>query len=212
VAAVAAGVLLALWSHLYDLWQLPPRLPGTFGLMLGGDVLPMLVAPALFVRVGLGEPLARYGWRWPGARKLLGGALLGWAALLPLVVPLSRLPELQAFYPSTAFPPAREHAIGLAFLWILHHAPQLLAVECCQRGLVLLPLARRLGIGRALVAAGAFYVVLHAGKPAAELLLAALGAVVFGLLAWRTGSFLPPFLAHWGVAVTMDALCFASRS
>jgi membrane protease YdiL (CAAX protease family) len=208
---LTVGALVTLYSYFYDALRLPPRLPfGTFGLVLGGDVLPLLVVPLLVVRVVLREPLHRYGWAWPGLRPALRTGALAWLAMLPFVAWLATRPEFQAFYPSPAFPPAREHAIGLAFLWVLHHGPQLLATESCFRGFLLMPLARRLGPTAALVVLTSFYVALHAAKPPLELGLAAWGGVVFSLAAWRTGSFWPAFLAHWAVAVTMDALCFAA--
>jgi membrane protease YdiL (CAAX protease family) len=207
-AVAAVAIAVALYSHLYDRFQLPPRLPGSIGLILGGDVLPLLVVPLLFVRFVLRDRPGRYGFLWPGLRSLLLHAGGAFVAMLPFVLWLSTRPEFQAFYPSPAFPPARQHGIGLAFLWFLHHAPQLFATEFCFRGFLLLPLARTLGIARAIVVQTAPYVLLHQDKPPLELAQAAWGGVVFGWIAWRTGSFLPAFLAHWAVAVAMDWLCF----
>ncbi|HEY8494380.1 MAG TPA: CPBP family intramembrane glutamic endopeptidase [Myxococcota bacterium] len=208
---LAIGAVVTVYSHFYDAWRLPPRLPfGTVGLVLGGDALPLLVVPLLAARFVLREPLPRTGFRWPGVRRVLVAGGLAWLALLPLVAWLATRPEFQAYYPSPAFPPARAHAVGLAFLWLLHHAPQMLATEYCYRGFLLMPIARSFGLPRALVILGALYVALHADKPPLELGLAAAGSVAFSLAAWRTGSFWPAFLAHWAVAVTMDALCFAA--
>ncbi len=206
---VATGFFVSGWSHLYTSWQLPPQVPqfGTFGLVLAGDVFPLLIVPLLVIRLLRPEPLEAYGWRLPPLRQLGVVSGLAFLALLPLVVVLSMRPELQAAYPSPAFPPAREGGVGLAVLWLLHHAPQLFALEFCFRGFLTLPLARAAGIGGALVAVVPWYVLLHVDKPGLELALAAWGGVVFGVAAWRTGSFLPAFLAHWAVAATMDALC-----
>ncbi len=205
---LAVGLVVTAWSFLYTPLRLPPQLPfGTFGLIVGGDVLPLLIVPLLFVRFALGEPLARYGWRRPRLGALLADAGVAWLAVAPLVVWLSLRPEFQTFYPSPAFPPARDHAIGLAFLWLLHHAPQLLAVEWCYRGFLLMPLARRCGVGPGIAVLVAYYVLLHLDKPRLELGLAAWAGVVFSLVAWRSGSFLPAFVAHWLVAITMDGLC-----
>ncbi|MGH0036847.1 MAG: CPBP family glutamic-type intramembrane protease [Myxococcota bacterium] len=209
--AVVVGTLVfvSLWSAFYTTWRLPPQLPfGTFGLVLGGDVLPLLAVPLAVARFVLGGPLSDFGWKRPAWRDLLADTGSAWLAVAPLVVWLAMRPEFQAFYPSTAFPPAREHAIGLAFLWLLHHAPQLLALEFCYRGFALLPLARRFGVGFAVAPLLAWYVALHWGKPTLELVLAAWAGLVFSLVAWRSRSFWPAFLAHWLVAVTMDLLCF----
>ncbi len=206
----AAIALLAIYSFGYDRWKLPPQIVewGTFGRTIGGDLLPMLVVPCLLARFGLRRPLAEFGFRARPFRRVALASVAAYAALLPFVLWLPTRPEIRAFYPSPAFPPAREHVIGLAFLWLLHHVPQLLSVEACFRGFLFLPLARRLGFELALAAELLLYVVLHAAKPGPELFLAAWAAVVFSYAAWRTGSILPGFVAHWVLAVSIDLLCY----
>jgi membrane protease YdiL (CAAX protease family) len=206
-AILAVGAAGALYSHFYDRHRLPPRFPGSFGLILGGDVLPMLVVPLLLLLV-LRQPLASYGWRRPSPAALVAHASLAWVAVLPFVLWLSTRPEFRAFYPSPAFAPAREHAIGLAVHWILHHGPQLFATEFLFRGFLLFPLARRLGPVSAIAALLVPYVWLHQDKPPLELAQAAWGGAVLAWVAWRTQSFLPAFLAHWAIAITTDWLCY----
>jgi membrane protease YdiL (CAAX protease family) len=209
VAAIAAvGGAAALYSHFYDRLRLPPRPPGSVGLILGGDVLPMLVLPLLFAIVVLREPIGRFGFRWPGARALLVHAAAAWLALLPFALWFATRPEFRAFYPSPAFPPARQHAIGLVLHWLLHLAPQLFATEFLYRGFLLLPLARRLGAVSATALLLIPYVWLHRDKPPLELVQAAWAGVVLAWIAWRTQSFLPAFLAHWALAVATDWLCY----
>ncbi len=204
---IPVGWFCLVWSFYYDALRLPPRIPfGTVGLVLGGDVLPMLVVPLAVVVLGLRWPVARVGFRWPGFGAAFGYGALAWLAVLPFVVIFAQRPEFQAAYPSAAFPPARVHPIGFAALAILHHLPQLLALEFCVRGFLLQPIARAAGLGPALLITGAPYVWLHAAKPPLELWQAAWAAVVFGWVAWKTRSFWPAFLAHWAIAVTMDAL------
>lgn len=210
---VASGLFCAVWSHLYDLWKLPPRFDlGSVGLILGGDVIPQLVAPLLVVWLVLREPLSRYGFKARPVLPWLRDALLCWLALLPIVLWMATTPEVRAFYPSPNFPPAREHAVGLAILWTLHHAPQLFSLEFLFRGFLLLPLGRRFGLAIAIAILVVPYVILHRTKPAPELLLAAVGGVAFSVVAWRNQSFLPAFLAHWLVAVSTDLLCFLQRA
>jgi membrane protease YdiL (CAAX protease family) len=90
----------------------------------------------------------------------------------------------------------------------LHHAPQLFATEFCFRGFLLFPLGRELGIVRAIAIQTALYVLLHAAKPPLELVQALWAGVVFAIVAWRSRSFLPAFVAHWAVAISMDWLCY----
>lgn len=206
------GLTVAVYSNLYDLLKLPPRMSSSPGLTLAGDVLPLFVVPILFVRFGLRDSLGRYGFAWPGARRLVENAFLGWLALLPLVIWFSGRPEFQAFYPS-AFPSrelplSRMNMNGLVALWLLIHLPQMLATEFCFRGFLLFPLARALGFARAVVIVTALYVVLHWAKPPLELGQALWAGIVFSAVAWRAGSFLPAFVAHWAVAITMDWLCY----
>jgi membrane protease YdiL (CAAX protease family) len=207
---VPVGLACLVWSHLYDALRLPPRLPfGTFGLTLGGDVLPMLVVPLAVATLALRWRPARVGLAWPGLGRTLGHAAAAWLVLLPFVVVFAQRPEFQAAYPSPAFPPARAHAVGLAALALVHHVPQMLSLELCVRGFLLQPIARAAGLGPALLVTGAPYVALHAAKPPLELTQAAWAAVVLGVVAWRTRSVWPAFVAHWAVAVTMDALALA---
>lgn len=206
------GLACAVYSYGYTLWDLPPQLPyGTFGLMLAGDLLPLVGVPLLAIVLLLRRPVADYGLSWPGPGRCVAGALLAWAALLPLVWVLSGRPEFQAAYPSPAFPPARQHAVGLAFLWLLHHAPQLFAVEFLFRGFLLQPLARARGPVVAIAVTTVPYVILHWTKPPLELAEAAWGGVVFGAVAWRTRSVWPAFAAHWAVAVSMDTLSLLAQ-
>jgi len=207
---VPVGLACLVWSHLYDVLRLPPRFGfGTFGLTLGGDVLPMLVVP-LGVTLGvLRWRPARIGFAWPGLGPAVGWAAAAWLTLLPFLWVFAQRPEFQAAYPSPAFPPARAHLAGLAALALVSHAPQMLSLELCVRGFLLQPIARAAGLGPALVVTGVPYVWLHVGKPPLEMLEAAWAALAFGAVAWRTRSFWPAFLAHWAVAVTMDALALA---
>lgn len=208
---VAIGVLALLYHHFYDGWKLPPQVTsfGTVGRMLMGDVVPLLVVPLLAIRFVLRGCFADFGWRARPVAPLAAAAALAWLAILPLAAILAFQPEFREFYPSRAFPPARQHAIGLAFLWLLHHGPQLLAVEACVRGFLFFPLLRRAGFAGAAAALLPLYVWLHLGKPPLELALAAWGGFVLMAAAARTGSFLPAFAAHWAVAVTIDLLCYA---
>jgi membrane protease YdiL (CAAX protease family) len=206
------GLACALYSHFYDRFQLPPRPPGSFGLIVGGDVLPMLGVPLLFGWLALRMRPARFGWRWPGAKDLLAYAGIAFAALLPFALWFSTRPEFQAQYPSPAFPPARQHAFGLAVNALLHHGPQLFATEFLYRGFLLFPLARRFGFAAAAAALLVPYVWLHQDKPPLELVQAAWAGALFAWTAWRTQSFLPAFAAHWLLAVVTDLLCFRASS
>lgn len=206
----AIGVAALLYHRFYDTWKLPPQVTsfGTVGRMLMADVVPLFVVPLVAIRLVLRGRPADFGWRARPLAPLAGAATLAWLAILPLAAILALQPQFPEFYPSRAFAPARQHAVGLAFLWLLHHAPQLLSVEACVRGFLFFPLLRRAGFAGAVAALLPLYVWLHLGKPPLELALAAWGGLVLMVAAARTGSFLPAFAAHWAVAVTIDLLCY----
>jgi membrane protease YdiL (CAAX protease family) len=50
------------------------------------------------------------------------------------------------------------------------------------------------------------FVLMHIGKPGVEIHSSLLAGVVLGWLAWRSRSFWPCFLLHWGAAATMDVV------
>jgi Type II CAAX prenyl endopeptidase Rce1-like len=208
---IGGGLALLVYSKLYDAWRLWPQISsfGTFGRVLAGDVLPLLVGPLVLAMLVLKTSPRELGWHLPRARTLLATSGLAWAAIAPLAIWLAFQPEFRAFYPSRAFPPAREHGVGLAFLWVLHHGPQLFALESCMRGFLFFPLLRRGGFPGAVATLLPLYVLLHLGKPPFELALAAWGGLVLMAAAARSRSFLPAFVAHWLVAVTIDLLCYA---
>jgi membrane protease YdiL (CAAX protease family) len=208
---LCAAALLLAYHYLYDSWKLPPQVVsfGPFPRAWIGDVVPLVLGPILWLRAVQRAPLGEYGFRLRPLRRAAAAAVLAYAAMLPVALWLALHPGVERFYPSTAFPPARASGAGLAILWVLGHAPQLFAAECFWRGFALFPLARRVGAGAALGALVPLYALLHLGKPAPELLLALWGGVVLSVAALRTRSFLPAFAAHWLVAVTVDALCYA---
>jgi membrane protease YdiL (CAAX protease family) len=45
------------------------------------------------------------------------------------------------------------------------------------------------------------FAMAHLGKPELETMTTVLGGMGFGWIAWRTDSFLYPFLIHWGLNV-----------
>ncbi len=205
---VLSGLAVALYSYYYDRFQLPPRLPGSFGLIVGGDVLPLFVVPMLVIRFGLHDRAGRYGWRWPGTRAFAIDSLAAYAAVLPFVLWLS---QGRSSRPSTRrrrfLPRAMARSVwrssGSCTTGRSSSRPSSVSADsCCSR------CARQLGIARAIAVTTAPYVLLHFDKPPLEVFQAAWAGIAFGVVAWRSRSLLPAFAAHWAIAVTMDWLCY----
>ena len=84
------------------------------------------------------------------------------------------------------------------------------------RGFLLFGLMKtRLGTTGAVLAQAVPFALLHwswqavASKPSQEVIGSFIAAIVLGILAVRTRSFLYGYLAHWGVSLTLDLILLA---
>jgi membrane protease YdiL (CAAX protease family) len=86
----------------------------------------------------------------------------------------------------------------------------LIGWEFFFRGFLLFGYARAFG-ANALWLQAVPFALAHLGKPAVETYTTLFGGFLFGLVAWRTRSFVYPFLIHWFVA-TFTIFAAASAS
>ena len=129
---------------------------------------------------------SRYGltlgdWRW-GA----GLTVAGCVAMTPVVIEFAALPDVRAFYGPSGGP------LGQL---VLTNVLDLTASEFAYRGFLLFTLVRRIGPLGVVVAAMPF-VFAHLGKPELELFSTLGGGMVYGWLAWRTGSIVWGSIGH----------------
>ena len=54
-------------------------------------------------------------------------------------------------------------------------------------------------------------IVLRLGKPLPEIIFSAIAGIIFSVAAYRSKSFVPAFVAHWGLAATLDAIVFVQE-
>lgn len=143
-------------------------------------IVPLVVVLAVFR-----DRPARYGLQLGDARA---GAILtaaGCALMVPVVLWFATLPDVRSFYgPGAAAPLGQVVATNLL---------DLVAAEFLFRGFLMMTLLRVIGPIGVLVAAVPFAFA-HLGKPELELLSTLGGGLVYGWLAWRTGSIV------WGAA------------
>ncbi len=169
--------------------------------------LTLLVVPIGIVWVGSASPLAflaAIGFR----AGRTGVGLLFVAIALPVAPTAawlgSRDPAMREQYPfskQACASPGRFVAYEVAYLG-LYYVPW----EFVFRGLLFFPLVAALGLGPALAVETIVSTLYHIGHPDAEI-LAALGAgIVFGLLAYATGSFLYTVAIHALVGVSTDTI------
>jgi membrane protease YdiL (CAAX protease family) len=117
------------------------------------------------------------------------------AAMALILYRVGKIPEFRAYYHS--------HTIDWPRL-LLNHALYMFAWEFLFRGYMLFGLEKSIGKNAIFVQTIPF-VLLHLGigKPFLETLACIPGGFIFGYVAYRTRSFLPCFIIHFGMYVMM---------
>jgi membrane protease YdiL (CAAX protease family) len=167
----------------------------------------LLWLPLLFVFWGLRADAGEFGMRPGNLRQGWVLAAVGFALMLPLLVAAARQPAFLETYPLRRL--IREQP-GMFLYWELTYGFYFFLWEWFFRGFLLFGLRRGFG-WHAIWLQSIPFGLLHWGKPPLELISAFPGGILMGLLAWRTGSFLPCFALHWAIAATMDGLAHLFR-
>ncbi len=159
------------------------------------------VVPALIVKFVFHESLASYG-------IAIGDWAFGLKALLilaPIFIiatyPSSRMPDFLAEYPlnkeaGVSAPAFLYHALAYVLFY--------LGWEFFFRGFMQFGLRQSLGDWNAILVQTALSCILHIGKPSGEIYSSILGALIWGLLVFRTRSILYALLLHWLLGVSLD--------
>ncbi len=146
-----------------------------------------LGVPLLIILLVFHESPTRYGFRLGDWKAGLALTAVG-CGVMALVMPfVARTEEFRSYYApqaNSAIPFALDIALDL-FGW-----------EFLFRGFLLFALYPVCGPYAILLQAIPFTTA-HFGKPELETLSCILGGSAFGYVAWRTRSFLYPFLIHW---------------
>lgn len=156
--------------------------------------------PLVVIVFGFRDRPARYGvrlgdWRWGLALTLAGCALM-----TPIVLWFAAQPDARAWYaPSWSTLPDV----------LLTNAIDLAAAEFLFRGFLMFALVRAIGPVGVLVATLPF-VFSHLTKPEIELFSALGGGMVYGWLAWRTGSIVWGAIAHTYILTLVMAVAAAT--
>jgi membrane protease YdiL (CAAX protease family) len=127
-------------------------------------------------------------WKWA---LILTPACL--AAMALILYGASKMPEFRSYY--------YKYAIDWPEL-LLDTALYMFSWEFVFRGYMLFGLEKSIGRSAIFVQAIPF-VLLHLGKPFLETLACIPGGFAFGYIAYRTRSFLPCFIIHFGMYVMM---------
>ncbi len=154
--------------------------------------------PLLLITVVFREHPREYGFT-PGDWKAgVVLTLLGILVMAPILFVFGQQDEaLNRYY--------RSHTEGLPWTTFL----DLVGWEFLFRGLILFGYARKFG-HEALWLQSTPFVMAHIGKPEIETLFTIIGGFGFGWVAWRTRSFVWPFLIHWFVATFLIMVAAAA--
>lgn len=179
--AVVVSTLLLTVDEYHTLW----------GDKLLTRTLLYLVIPLVVILLLYREPLSRYGFRLGDWRAGLLLTVAGCAGLAVTMLVVAQTPAFRAYYDISP-------RSGLPF-W-LADGIELLGWEFFFRGFLLFALYRACG-PLALLLQAVPFTMAHFGKPELETLSCIFGGTAYGYVAWRTRSFLYPFLIHWFLAV-----------
>ena len=187
VALVATTLLLTIERY-HDLLPPTDTLQALRGLAADSSLYYLLI-PLLIIIIGFGESPRAYGLTLGDWRQGLKLTLLIVAGALPLVAFAARTQAMQAYYAGEAgqwqelIPPIAVSLIGWEFLF---------------RGFLLFSLVALIGPTAIIVQAVPFALA-HLGKPEIETITTIVGGSLFGWVAWRTRSFLYPYLIHLAI-------------
>jgi membrane protease YdiL (CAAX protease family) len=151
-------------------------------------VLLYLVIPLLTIVFVFRENPARYGFGLGDWRAGLALTGLGILFMAPVIWYLGTSDTSMAGY-------YKPHVSGLPWTTFL----DLIGWEFFFRGWILFGYARKFG-PEALWLQAVPFALAHVGKPEVETLSTIFGGFAFGWVAWRTRSFVYPFIIHWFIA------------
>lgn len=154
------------------------------------------ILAVLFIKLVYREPLRDFGFQLGDWRQGLLWTALGCGLMAAVLWFVARTDGMQAFY-ADKVSDGTGRAIALAGV-------ELFAWEFIWRGLVLFAFARAFGPGAAIFLQAVPFAFMHLGKPEIETLSTIFGGAAFGFIAWKTRSFVYPWLIHWFiVALTL---------
>ena len=154
---------------------------------LYGRLLLYLVVPLLVILIIFRENPARYGFTLGDWKSGLLLTLIGIILTAPILWLVGRSGAMKAYYGLQLG--------GLPWNTFL----DLFGWEFFFRGFILFAYTRRFGADALWLQAVPFALA-HIGKPEVETLSTIFGGFAFGWVAYRSRSFLYPFLIHWFVA------------
>lgn len=151
-------------------------------------VILYLIVPLLLTLILFRENPREYGFSLGNWKLGLVYTALGMLIMAPVIYYLANGDETMKAYYERFLP-------GLPWTTFL----DLIGWEFFFRGWILFAYARKFG-GDALWLQAVPFALAHLGKPEVETFSTIFGGFAFGWVAWRTKSFVYPFLIHWFIS------------
>ena len=168
-----------------------------FALKAYDRIVLYLVIPLAIILLLFRESPAAYGFQLGNWREGLLWVLGVSVAMTAILWFVARDPAMVAYYSGRV----ADSSVGRI---IYVNGVDLLGWEFIWRGFMLFGLARVLGPGPAIFISAIPFAFMHLNKPELETLTTIFGGAGFAFIAWRTNSFVYPWLIHWSIAnVTM---------
>lgn len=198
---VISSTLLLMLDHYHSLLPAATFAEGLRAKAIERAVL-YLAVPLAVILLGFRDRPADYGLTWGDWRQGLKWTGVCVLIAAPVLILAARTPGMAAYY--ARFPDRPLELVLTAGL-------DLVGWEFLFRGFLLFGLLRVVGPLAVLLQAVPFALA-HLGKPELETLSTIFGGTLFGWVAWRSRSFVYPFLIHWFVyTVTVLAAQAAAR-
>lgn len=217
----ALFVICAAGFLAYAQWRAPESWPGPIGQNWGRWVWTSAVCnfllPLGIVWMFFGQGLVfqdwlkeqkhnawNYGWNFSKIKRHTLIALGCWAVSLPVLFIYARNPAVRDYYFNTYFPPTNDLQQWAFLLGTL--TLYMFCWEWFFRGFMLFGTAQGVGAVAAIIVQAILFGLTHYGKPPVEMWSAFAGGLVLGTLAWREKSFVPAFLIHAFIHLTLAVI------
>lgn len=186
-----------------------------FSSYISGNLLWLWFVPFLIIFFVLRDNLSNYGMKMPENPKLVWSvtALLGIVTILGSYLPALKVVALQDYYPifkhfrdaEQIFFAANPFAVDMGKMLFSEaiYAMYIFSWEFFFRGYLTLGLARKFGLWGVIIQTIPF-VLLHLSKPTLEVALSAIGGLLLGLSSYYCKSFLPAFVLHVCLFISVD--------
>lgn len=166
----------------------------------GMNFVCLLVVPLLVIKLVFRESLREFGFQLGDVRLWGKYLLLFLAVMIPVAAIASRLPEFNDYYPRYK-PMLDNHLLIIPSMagWLMYF----MAWEFFFRGFMLFGLGRKLGPIAIFIQMVPFAMA-HFPKLEPEAIASIVAGLALGLMAWKTKSFVGPWLLHFLAATCMD--------